>query len=155
MATGNTIRELLCAHNLETVNLVNDSHGVETGLRRWLKSLGIKATLKMQTKELKSQSQLTSQNMEMIEDALKDNWETILGPVEKSGHRARAAANMEPDQVDSEHAKAPEEATKRQGLNEAEFLVWLRQFGQAKNPNKGRENDAVPHPRPLVPGRND
>lgn len=165
------MRDLLRAHNLETVHLVNGSYGVDSGLGIWLKSLEIKEPLKVHTKELNSQSQVMQKNIQKIEDALNRRLEKVLRPVNKSPQRTRGdAAKSETDKADSEYAepeedkdgqdpdqaysepvKPPEEDRTSLGPDDPEFMGWLKQFGGRKR----RGVDTAPHPQPLIPRKND
>lgn len=162
IATGNTIRDLLRAHNRETVHLLRDAYDVDTGMGAWLKRLGLKETLKMQMDQSTSQSEVMTHNIQKIEDVLDGEVEKILkSTVNRGPQRPRGAAKTEPDtahldpaepieeygesydlnKTDSEPAKTPEEDRKGFGPDDPEFLGWLRQFGGRKR----READTSPH----------
>jgi hypothetical protein len=150
---------------------VNGSYGMDTGLGIWLKSLGLKETLKLQTKQANSQSRVMQQNIQKIEDAFDERLEKILRPVNKSPQRTRGATSREPEEVDlettksleeyrddqelehtySEPAKSSEEDRKDLGPDDPEFLSWLKQFGGRER----RRTDTAPHLRPSTPGNND
>ncbi|KAF3050514.1 hypothetical protein E8E11_008473 [Didymella keratinophila] len=164
ITTGNTIRDLLCAHNRETLNLLRDSYDFDTGMGAWLKTLGLKETLKMQMDQSHSQSELIQHNIQKIGDVLEGGIEKILkSTVNRGPQRPRGAAKTESNtahlestdpieedgqsydlnKADSEPAKTCEEDRKGFGPDDPEFLVWLRQFGG----RKGGAADTPPHPQ--------
>jgi hypothetical protein len=164
IATGNTIRDLLRAHNRETINLLRDSYDVDTGMGSFLKTLGLKETLKLQMDQANSQSEVMKHNIQNIQDLLDGGMEKLLkSTVNRSPQRLRGAAktrldtaHLDPaglieedresddlDKADSGPAKTPEEERKGFGPDDPEFLDWLRQFGGRK---RGAA-DTPPHPK--------
>ena len=129
---------------------MRDSYDVDTGMGRFLKTLRLKETLKMQMDQANSQSEVMKNNIQKIQDLLDGGMEKLLkSTVNRGPQRARGAARTGPDttpmdstepmgqdgeshdldKADLEPAEAPEENRKGFGPDDPEFLSWLRHFG--------------------------